>query len=174
VWISSIAAAEAEQTGKLTRALRDEPRRSGRSSPLASTCRSSRTRHSAHQTAWGGKSLNTDFRPPSARAIPVSMKRQLAVFPQQGKDLAAIKARRKRTGVNYHLMIEHVKKVLGDTNAWCQITNAAQGYELAVLCGSKAGTTWWTPAPIRNRDKPGGYDAYSTAMAHFIRDVRKD
>jgi alpha-galactosidase len=25
-----------------------------------------------------------------------------------------------------------------------------------------------------NRDKPGGYDAYSTAMAHFIRDVRKD
>jgi hypothetical protein len=24
------------------------------------------------------------------------------------------------------------------------------------------------------RDKPGGYDAYSTAMAHFIRDVRKD
>jgi hypothetical protein len=25
-----------------------------------------------------------------------------------------------------------------------------------------------------NRDKAGGYDAYSTAMAHFIRDVRKD
>jgi hypothetical protein len=25
-----------------------------------------------------------------------------------------------------------------------------------------------------NRDKPGGYDAYSTALAHFIRDVRKD
>jgi alpha-galactosidase len=25
-----------------------------------------------------------------------------------------------------------------------------------------------------NREKPGGYDAYSTAMAHFIRDVRKD
>jgi hypothetical protein len=24
------------------------------------------------------------------------------------------------------------------------------------------------------RDKPGGYEAYSTAMAHFIRDVRKD
>jgi len=25
-----------------------------------------------------------------------------------------------------------------------------------------------------NRDRPSGYDAYSTAMAHFIRDVRKD
>ena len=25
-----------------------------------------------------------------------------------------------------------------------------------------------------NRDKPGGYDAYGTAMAHFIRDLRKD
>jgi hypothetical protein len=24
------------------------------------------------------------------------------------------------------------------------------------------------------RDKPGGYDAYSTVMAQFIRDVRKD
>ena len=25
-----------------------------------------------------------------------------------------------------------------------------------------------------NRDKPGGYDAYTTVMADFIRDVRKD
>lgn len=25
-----------------------------------------------------------------------------------------------------------------------------------------------------NRDKPGGYDAYSTALAHFIRDIRRD
>ena len=25
-----------------------------------------------------------------------------------------------------------------------------------------------------NRDKPGGYDAYSETLAHFIRDVRKN
>lgn len=126
------------------------------------------------KTAWGGKSINTDFRPPGAGPYPFS-EAQLAQFAKQGKDLAAIKAEKeKQTGVYYRLMIEHVKKVLGDVKRVVPDYDAAQGYELAGFAWFQGWNDMVDGGTYPQRDKPGGYDAYSTALAHFIRDVRKD
>jgi hypothetical protein len=126
------------------------------------------------KTAWGGKSLNTDFRPPSAGPYPFN-EAQLAQFAKQGKDLAAIKAEKeKQTGVYYRKMIDHVKSVLGDIKGVVPDYDAKEGYELAGFAWFQGWNDMVDGGTYPTRDKPGGYDAYSTAMAHFIRDVRKD
>jgi alpha-galactosidase len=126
------------------------------------------------KTAWGGKSLHTDFRPPSAGPYEFN-ETQLANFKKQGKDLDAIKAdKAKETGVYYRLMVAHVKKVLGDIKRVVPEYDAAQGYELAGFAWFQGWNDLVDSGTYPNRDKPGGYDSYSTAMAHFIRDVRKD
>ena len=71
-------------------------------------------------------------------------------------------------------MVEHVKKVLGDIKRVVPDYDAAQGYELAGFAWFQGWNDMVDGGTYPNRDKPGGYDAYSTAMAHFIRDVRKD
>jgi alpha-galactosidase len=126
------------------------------------------------KTAWGGKSLNTDFRPPSAGPY-VFNETQLAGFQKQGKDLATIKAEKeKATGVYYRLMLDHVKKVLGDLKRVAPNYDAAQGYELAGFVWFQGWNDMVDGGTYPNREKRGGYDAYSDAMAHFIRDVRKE
>ena len=126
------------------------------------------------KTAWGGKSLNTDFRSPSAGPY-VFNETQLTNLQKQGKDLVAIKAAKEsETGVSYRLMVEHVKKVLGDIKRVVPDFDAAQGYELVGFVWFQGWNDLVDTGTYPNRDKPGGYDAYTTAMAHFIRDVRKD
>jgi alpha-galactosidase len=126
------------------------------------------------KTAWGGKSLNTDFRPPSAGPY-VFNELQIATFQKQGKDIAAIQAAKEReTGQCYRLMIEHVKSVLADIKVVVPSYDPTQGYELAGFAWFQGWNDMVDTGTYPNRDKPGGYDAYSTAMAHFIRDVRKD
>jgi len=177
VWISSIGCADAEQTGKLTAgfgASQNGPKigpeftfgiymQEFTDAPILLI-----------KTSWGGRSLNTDFRPPSAGPY-VFNETQLAAFKKQGKDLAVIKAaKEKDTGVCYRLMVEHVKKVLGDIKRVVPDYNAAQGYELAGFVWFQGWNDLVDSGTYANRDKPGGYDAYSEAMAHFIRDVRKE
>ena len=126
------------------------------------------------KTAWGGKSLHTDFRPPSAGPFPFT-EAQLAQFTKQGKDIAAIKAEKeKQTGFYYRKMIAHVKSVLGDIKAVVPDYDAKEGYELAGFAWFQGWNDMVDGGVYPDRGKPGGYDAYSTAMAHFIRDVRKD
>lgn len=126
------------------------------------------------KTAWGGKSLNTDFRSPSAGPY-VFNEKQIAGFQKQGKDLAAIKAaKEKETGVYYRLMLAHVKTVLSDVKTVVPGYNPAEGYELAGFVWFQGWNDMVDGGTYPDRDKPGGYDAYSEAMAHFIRDVRKD
>ena len=126
------------------------------------------------KTAWGGKSLNTDFRPPSAGPY-VFNETQLSGFQKQGKDLAAMKAEKeKATGVYYRLMLAHVKKVLGEIKRVVPDYDAAQGFELAGFVWFQGWNDMVDSSTYPNREKSGGYDAYSVAMAHFIRDVRKD
>jgi alpha-galactosidase len=177
VWISSIGCADAEQTGLLTAgfgASQNGPKigpeftfglymRKFTDAPVLLI-----------KTAWGGKSLNTDFRPPGAGPYVFNDK-QLAAFEKQGKDLAAIKAaKEKETGVYYRLMIEHVKSVLGDLKRVVPGYDPAQGYELAGFVWFQGWNDLVDSGTYQDRDKPGGYDAYSTAMAQFIRAVRKD
>ena len=73
------------------------------------------------KTAWGGKSINTDFRPPGAGAYEFN-ETQLENFKKQGKDLAAEKAKKaEATGRYYREMIAHdglvVAQAIGDQAA---------------------------------------------------------
>ena len=71
-------------------------------------------------------------------------------------------------------MIDHVKKVVGDLKRVVPEYDVAQGYELAGFAWFQGWNDMVDGSTYPNREKPGGYDAYSTAMAHFIRDVHKD
>jgi alpha-galactosidase len=100
------------------------------------------------KTAWGGKSLHTDFRPPSAGA--------------------------DATGKYYQLMVEHVKKVLADPKKVVPSYDAGVGYELAGFVWFQGWNDLVDGKAYPKRDQRGGYDLYSENMAHLIRDVRKD
>jgi hypothetical protein len=52
--------------------------------------------------------------------------------------------------------------------------DVTQGYELAGFVWFQGWNDLVDSSTYANRDRAGGYDAYSTAMAHFIRDVRRD
>lgn len=178
VWISSIGCSKddkTEQTGKLTAGFGATPEKIGpeftfglymekfTDAPILLI-----------KTSWGGKSLHTDFRSPSAGPY-VFNETQLAQFQKQGKDVAAMKAEKaKATGLYYRLMIEHVKAVLADLKRVVPSYDPTQGYELAGFAWFQGWNDLVDGGTYPNRDKPGGYDAYATAMAHFIRDVRKD
>lgn len=175
VWISSIGCAEAEQTGKLTAGFGATTEKIGPEFTFGLYMQKfADAPILLIKTSWGGKSLNTDFRPPSAGPY-VFNETQLAGFQKQNKNVAAMQAEKaKATGVYYRLMIEHVKKVLADIKRVVPDYDSAQGYELAGFAWFQGWNDMVDQGTYPNRDKAGGYDAYSTAMAHFIRDVRKD
>ena len=126
------------------------------------------------KNAWGGKSLHTDFRPPSAGPYQFS-ESQLDGLKKQGKDITQVKADKvAKTGRYYKLMIEHVKKVLADPKRVCPAYDKKAGYEIAGFVWFQGWNDMVDSGTYPNRRKPGGYDSYSQWMADFIRDVRKD
>lgn len=180
VWISSIGCGSddrTEQTGKLTTgfgASQNGPKIGPEFTFGIYMEKSTDAPILLIKTSWGGKSLNTDFRPPSAGPYEFN-EAQLADLQKKGKDPETAKAdKAKETGVYYRLMIEHVKRVLSDLKRVVPEYDAGQGYELAGFAWFQGWNDLVDGSTYPNRDKPGGYDAYSTAMACFIRDVRKD
>ena len=126
------------------------------------------------KAAWGGKSLHTDFRPPSAGPYELNPQ-QLEQFTKRGVDLEAWKAdKAKATGHYYRLMTEHVKKVLKDVKQVYPDYDPNQGYELAGFVWFQGWNDMCDGGVYPDRNKPGGYDLYSELLAHFIRDVRKE
>jgi len=126
------------------------------------------------KTAWGGKSLHTDFRPPSAGPYEFNAT-HIERFQMQGKDIGAIKADKvKATGHYYRLTIDHVKKVLADIKGVYPDYDSDQGYALAGFVWFQGWNDMVDRGTYPKRDRPGGYDRYSEVLAHFIRDVRKD
>ena len=126
------------------------------------------------KTAWGGKSLNTDFRPPSAGPYEFNAQ-QLENLKKQGKDLVQARAdRAKMTGQYYRLMMEHINKVLGDIKRVYPAYDAKAGYELAGFVWFQGWNDMVDRGTYPNRAQPGGYAQYSEVLVHFIRDVRKD
>ena len=128
------------------------------------------------KTAWGGRSLSTEFRPPSAGPYEFS-EAQLAQMQKQGKEIAAVKAEKaKETGRFYRYMVEHVKKVLADPKRVCPAYDAAAGYEIAGFVWFQGfndlvdGNTYPRKADGKTQD----FSKYSEWLADFIRDVRKD
>lgn len=114
------------------------------------------------KTSWGGKSLAVDFRPPGAEA------------PSYGKDDEQKEKNRKAAGHYYRLMKDHVKKVLADPGKYHPAYKKSAGYEIAGFAWFQGWNDMVNGGVYPDRNKAGGYDEYSTLLAQFIRDVRKD
>ena len=126
------------------------------------------------KTAWGGKSLHTDFRPPSAGEFVFS-DQQLERFRKQEKDIDEIRAQKKAaTGKHYRLMLEHIQSVLGDIKSTYPDYDAKRGYEVAGMVWFQGWNDMVDSGVYPKRDAQSGYDQYSKLLAQFIRDVRKD
>ena len=126
------------------------------------------------KTSWGGKSLNTDFRSPSAGPYQFN-EQQIDNFKKRNKDVAAErKARSERTGVYYRLMLEHIRKVLDDIKRVYPAYDSKAGYELAGFVWFQGWNDMVDSGTYPTRGQPSGYASYSKNLAHFIRDVRKD
>ncbi len=126
------------------------------------------------KTAWGGKSLNTDFRPPSAGPYVFNDK-QIENFKKRDKNLAEVRQEKvNSTGVYYRAMLEHIRKVLGDIQRVYPDYDAKSGYELSGFIWFQGWNDMVDAGTYPSRGQVGSYDAYSRNLAHFIRDVRKD
>lgn len=124
------------------------------------------------KTAWGGKSLHTDFRPPGAGTYEFQPS-QMAAFKKQGKDVVALQAEKvKETGVYYRRMIDHVRKVLTDPAKVVPDYDEAEGYELSGFVWFQGWNDMVDSGTYPDREMPGGYHSYSEVLTHFIRDVR--
>jgi alpha-galactosidase len=131
------------------------------------------------KTSWGGRSLNTDFRPPSAGQyqLPKAIQDVWDQYPQGAHGVPKLEDREKwqedkdaASGVFYRAMIEHVGKVTTDIKQVCPEYDEKAGFELA-------GFVWFQGFNdlVDGQTYPGGnFDEYSRLLAHFIRDVRKD
>lgn len=130
------------------------------------------------KTAWGGKSLHTDFRPPSAGPYKLNDYQQKLYYGPKAhgvpENMEAWLAEKERsTGRYYRLMVEHVRHVLKDVKRVCPAYQG-QGYELAGFVWLQGWNDMVDGHTYPDRGKPGRYEPYSDLLAHFIRDVRKD
>ena len=108
------------------------------------------------KTSWGGKSLNYNFRPPSAGPYVLSKKEQ------EGDKVEEIK---KNVGLNYRMMNEAVHAVLKDVGKHHPDYNADAGFEMA-------GFVWFQG--FNDQFSPAFRDNYKDNMIAFIKDVRKE
>jgi len=127
------------------------------------------------KTAWGGRSLMTDFRPPSAGTRVFSDRvrqrwKEMGLDPDQ----EAATQNRELNGVFYRHMIDHVKLVLGDIKRVVPEYDPAQGYELAGFVWFQGFNDLVDGGSYPDQMNPGGYDEYAQLLGHLIRDVRKD
>ena len=126
------------------------------------------------KTAWGGKSLHTDFRSPSAGPYAFS-ESHLEALKKKGKDVEQVKADKSQaTGHYYRLMIDHVKKVLAAPERVVPEYDEAAGYEIAGFVWFQGWNDKVDSKTYPQRREAGGYRLYSELLAHLIRDVRKD
>jgi Carbohydrate esterase, sialic acid-specific acetylesterase len=181
VWISSVGCAGdgwsdvIEQTGRLTTGFGASPSEIGPELTFGVYME----KHLNEpilliKTAWGGRSLHTDFRPPGAGPETINdytvgqwKSRNLNVDEETAKI-------RKNGGVFYHHMVDHVRKVLGDIKRVVPAYDPKQGYELAGFVWFQGFNDMIDDWTYHERMKAGGYDEYGRLMAQLIRDVRKD
>ena len=129
------------------------------------------------KTAWGGKSVNTDFRPPSAGPYQVPRCGSCSSSKDQGKDVEQISRGQSESRVG-QVLPPHDRAREGTSSADLKRVypgfNAKDGYELAGFVWFQGWNDMVDGQTYPERGKPGSYDAYSDALVHFIRDVRKD
>lgn len=135
------------------------------------------------KTSWGGRSLHTDFRPPSAGPYVLAKETQ-ELWDKHPKGAHGIPKAEDRpkfhaekaaaTGVYYREMIAHTKKVLKDIKRVMPEYDEKQGYELAGFVWFQGFNDYVDGGAYPKQDKAGGYDLYADLLGHLIRDVRKD
>jgi hypothetical protein len=126
------------------------------------------------KTAWGGKSLHTDFRPPSSGPYEFD-ELVISRLKEQGKDIDAIKAEKEQaSGVYYRQTVEHVKSVLANIKSAYPEYDPKGGYQLAGLVWFQGWNDMVDGDTYPKRGDAGGFDQYSKVLADLIRDLRKD
>ena len=108
------------------------------------------------KTSWGGKSINYNFRPPSAGPYQLSDKEK------NGGKADEIK---KNAGLNYRLMNESIQNVLSNLKENHPAYDTDAGYEIA-------GFVWFQGYNDQFSDE--FRDNYKDNMISFIKDVRKE
>jgi alpha-galactosidase len=116
------------------------------------------------KTAWGGRSLWRDFRPPSAGPPAETALQKMLTDAQKKKPETTLDDIKKPFGASYREMLAEVNGALGDLK---KNFPALDGHATEL-----AGFIWFQGW---NDMISADYTAsYTTNMAHFIRDVRKD
>lgn len=116
------------------------------------------------KTAWGGRSLYRDFRPPSAGMPPDAVLDKMLADLRKKKPDATRADVEKPFGASYREMLEEVNQTLANLQTLFP-AYAGQGYELAGLVWLQG----WND--MINADSTA---EYTSNLTHFIRDVRKD
>jgi alpha-galactosidase len=116
------------------------------------------------KTAWGGRSLFCDFRPPGAGLPPAAvLDRMLADQKKRHPDTTLDDIKRS-FGTSYRAMVAEVKETLANLKILFP-GYAGQGYELA-------GFVWFQG--WNDMIDARATAEYTVNLAHFIRDVRKE
>jgi hypothetical protein len=116
------------------------------------------------KTAWGGRSLYRDFRPPSAGLPGDDVLQKMLENEQKRNPNATLEEVKQKFGASYREMLAEVEKTLGDFEKYVP-GESKRGYELA-------GFIWfqgWNDMIDANATAE-----YTTNLQHFIRDVRRD
>jgi alpha-galactosidase len=116
------------------------------------------------KTAWGGRSLYRDFRPPSAGLPPMAVLEKMLAELRKRKPGATLEDVKATFGASYRAMLQEVRETLADLKKHFP-GYAGQGHELA-------GFVWFQG--WNDMIDATATGEYTTTLGHFIRDVRKD
>ena len=114
------------------------------------------------KTAWGGKSIDRDFRPPS-RGFPDSLA-QVVEQQQKRKPELTVQDYKKGYGHFYRLMIGEINKVTSDLKTYVP-DYEDQGFQLAGFVWFQGWNDQYAPTSVED---------YEENLAAFIKDVRRD
>jgi alpha-galactosidase len=177
VWISSVGSSPEERTGPLTAGFGADARGPKIGPEFSFGIFAEQQLDEPIliiKTAWGGKSLHTDFRPPGAGPAESSAAERTRLEREDGDPAAAAAERAAASGRFYRAMIEHVQMVLADIERVVPGHDPADGYELAGFVWFQGWNDMVDGNAYPDRGREGGYDAYSELLTQFIRDVRRD
>ncbi|MEM6260233.1 MAG: sialate O-acetylesterase [Planctomycetota bacterium] len=115
------------------------------------------------KAAWGGRSVNHTFRPPSAMPSEADLQAHLERRKTKNPD-ATLGELRASYGEDYRKVLSEVTRVLDDIDQYVPGYDEAAGFEIA-------GFVWFQGW---NDMVSGGNPAYTEQLAHLIRDMRRD
>jgi alpha-galactosidase len=116
------------------------------------------------KTAWGGRSLFRDFRPPSAGLPAAAVLEKMLADQRKRTPQTTLEAVKGQFGASYRAMLDEVGGTLRDLKKHFP-DYAGQGHELA-------GFIWFQG--WNDMIDPSYTAEYANNLAHLIRDVRKD